>query len=217
MTPQKQTPKECHKIDTRRLIFITHGEVRIDPAVPVPEWGLSEVGVRRHRAFNAAGPVGTIGAIYCSGERKAIDAAAILAEAVGAPPRIVESLHENDRSATGFLPPAEFQATADLFFAHPNDSIRGWERAADAQARIVAAVAAIITQDRSGDDIAVVAHGGVGALLLCHVLGAAISRQYDQPGSGGGNYFMFDARSWALEQGWRDIANSFGTAGEARL
>ncbi len=173
--------------------------------------------MRRHRAFNAGGPVGTIRAIYCSGERKAIDAASILAEAVGAPPRIVQSLHENDRSATGFLPPPEFQATADLFFAHPSESIRRWERAVDAQARIVATVAAIIAQDRSGGDIAVVAHGGVGALLLCHILGAPISRQYDQPGSGGGNYFVFDAETRALEQGWRDIANSFETDGKARL
>ena len=46
---------------------------------------------------------------------------------------------ENDRSATGFLPREEFWATADLFFAHPTESIRGWERAIDAQARIVAA------------------------------------------------------------------------------
>ena len=46
-------------------------------------------------------------------------------------------MHENDRSATGYLTQAEFQATADHFFAEPEVSARRWERAVDAQAGIV--------------------------------------------------------------------------------
>jgi hypothetical protein len=44
---------------------------------------------------------------------------------------------------------------------------------------------------------------GVGALLLCHLKAQPISRQEDQPGAGGGNYFVFEASSNALLQGWR--------------
>ena len=51
-----------------------------------------------------------------------------------------EGRGENDRSATGFLAPPDFEAAADRFFAEPETSFRGWERAIDAQARIVAAV-----------------------------------------------------------------------------
>lgn len=29
-------------------------------------------------------------------------------------------MHENDRSATGFLPPPEFEAVANQFFANPH-------------------------------------------------------------------------------------------------
>ena len=43
------------------------------------------------------------------------------------------SLHENDRSATGYLPPNQFEAMADRFFAEPQASVLGWERAVDAQ------------------------------------------------------------------------------------
>jgi hypothetical protein len=34
-------------------------------------------------------------------------------------------MHENDRSATGFLPPPEFEAVADAFFVRPLESVRG--------------------------------------------------------------------------------------------
>ena len=41
-------------------------------------------------------------------------------------------------------------------------------------------------------EIAVVAHGGVGALLIVRLLGQPISRRFDQPAAGGGNFFAFD-------------------------
>lgn len=194
----------------RRVLFITHAEVVIDPAIPVPDWPLSPTGHARHRAFNRVGPIAGITAIHCSHERKARDAAAILSAATGIPATPAHDLHENDRSATGYLPKAEFEAVADRFFTFPHESVRGWERAIDAQARIVRCVAGLIAGDRSAGDIAILAHGGVGALLLCHLLGAPISRGFDQPGGGGGNWFAFDAHSQAVMHGWRDIGRPDG-------
>jgi len=52
----------------------------------------------------------------------------------------VSPLGENDRSATGYLEPQEFETTANAFFAYPERSIRGWETAQAAQTRIVEAV-----------------------------------------------------------------------------
>jgi broad specificity phosphatase PhoE len=85
---------------------------------------------------------------------------------------------ENDRSATGFLPPSEFEATADRFFAEPDWSVRGWETARAAQARIVAAVRTALL-DISGDAL-FVEHGGVGTLLYCALRRVEIDRRYDQ-------------------------------------
>ena len=98
----------------------------------------------------------------------------------------VEDLGENDRSATGFLPPEEFERVADQFFAHPEQSIHGWERAVDAQSRIVRAV-----ENIKGDSVAIVSHGAVGTLLYCHLAGKPIDRRWDQPPNGGGNYYGF--------------------------
>lgn len=185
----------------RRLLFITHGEVEIDPAVPVPDWGLNAKGRARHEAFSASRFVQGVTNVYSSAEKKARDGAEILCAQVDAPHHVIEALHENDRSATGFLPKEEFERTADAFFANPDQSIRGWERAVDAQSRVMAALHQIADEAPAGD-IAVVAHGGIGALTLCRVMGVPIDRKWDQPGGGGGNVIAISLPDWGLLQGW---------------
>ena len=167
--------------------FITHPNVVVSGEVPVPRWPLSELGRQRMRAALRQPWVKDIKAIYCSTEQKAIDGAQILASHLSLPFHQIEELGENDRSATGFLPPDEFERVADEFFAKPQLSVRGWERAIDAQARIVRAVQQI-SQDRA---VAIMSHGAVGALLYCHLAGEPIARRWDQPPNGGGNYFPF--------------------------
>jgi broad specificity phosphatase PhoE len=149
--------------------------------------------------------VSAISSIYCSNERKAIDAAQLLADHLALPFRQVEALGENDRSSTGFLPPAEFEKVADKFFASPEVSVRGWERAADAQTRIVEAVRQIDRQDVSTGQIALVSHGAVGTLLYCWLSGQPISRRWDQPPNGGGNYYEFNIQPPQVHSHWRAI------------
>ncbi len=187
------------------LYFITHPDVQIDPGIAVTEWTLSARGhARMHRILKQPW-ISSLGAVWCSAERKSRDAARIIADAVGTVPRILSALGENDRSSTGYLPEAEFEATADAFFADPQTSIRGWETAADAQRRIVAAIDTVVRAAPTGRDIAVVSHGGVGALLLCRLKSIPISRAEDQPGSGGGHYYCFDPKTCALPRGWARI------------
>jgi broad specificity phosphatase PhoE len=173
--------------------------------VPVPRWPLSELGKQRMRAGLRQPWVRDIAAIYCSTEQKAIDGAAILAEHLSLPFHEVEALGENDRSATGFLPPDEFERVADQFFGSPDKSIRGWERAVDAQARIVRAVEQIALEDKTGGTIAIVSHGAVGTLLYCHLAGKPLARRWDQPPNGGGNYYGFTVSPRAAHSWWRAI------------
>src|SRR4051794_30421585 len=130
--------------------FVTHPEVAVDPAIPVPRWGLSERGRARMLAFAGDPALAGVRHVWSSAEAKAVEAAGILAGRLGLVARIDEALHENDRSATGFLPPPEFEATADAFFARPQESVRGWERAVDAQARVSAAVNRVLDASREG-------------------------------------------------------------------
>jgi len=190
---------------SRHIYFITHPDVVIDSLIPVPQWSLSEQGKRRIRHLLSRAWITRIEALYCSTEQKALDGAALLAEALGIPLHQVAALGENDRAATGYLPTGEFEATVDAFFAHPHESIRGWERAIDAQARIVEAVAPLASMAPGAGPMAVVSHGGVGTLLLCHLTGVPISRTAEQPGGSGGNYFLFQMPEGILVHGWKPI------------
>ncbi len=180
--------------------YLTHPQVQIDPDVPVPQWGLSPVGRARTEAVAQAGWLAHTTQIISSGERKAIETAEIIARRLGTTIEIREAMHENDRSATGFLKPAEFEDVADQFFAQPHLSIRGWERAADAQARIVREAEAVLACNRPGD-VLFVGHGAVGTLLFCHYAGHAIDRVHDQP-AGGGHVFAFARDGGRVLHGW---------------
>lgn len=191
----------------RQVYFITHPEVMVDANVPVPEWSLSERGLERMHLLLKQPWINDITSIYCSTEKKAIDGAHVLAGHLCLPIQQVTELGENDRSATGFLPPAEFEMIADKFFADPQHSVRGWETAEVEQKRIVKAVGKVCSEDSSQGAIAIVSHGAVGALMLCHLAGYPIARQHDQPGAGGGNYYRFELESMQLAHEWKPIDN----------
>jgi len=187
------------------MYFITHPNVVISRDVPVPQWPLSEVGRARMRHGLHQPWVHDLTAIYCSTEQKAIDGARILAEHRSLSFTPMAELRENDRSATGFLPPHEFERVADAFFANPQVAVRGWERAVDAQARIVQAVEQVVTTDPTAGSVAIVSHGAVGTLLYCALAGHPIDRRWDQPPNGGGNYFHFTLAPRAAHSWWNPI------------
>lgn len=174
---------------TDRVIFLTHADVVVDPAVPVPQWPLSERGRARHAGFCDEARA-EVTSIYCSREVKALQAAEITGAALDLTPHPIAELGENDRSATGYLPKPEFEATADRFFANPDISIDGWERACDAQTRIVGAVQQVVAQAPEGTCL-IIGHGGTAALLRCHLKAISITRAEDQPPAGGGCWYAF--------------------------
>ena len=182
-------------------VFITHPEVVIEPAVSIEQWQLSAVGRARALSLPALFR-GQVDWVISSAERKAIDTAAILAGGLGVPAVIDAALGEMDRSATGYLPPDEFETVVDLFFAEPEESIRGWERAVDAQSRVVDVIRRHASTGHA-DSTAFVSHGGVGGLLLASLTGSPISRALDQPVLG--SYFVFDSLTWTSLSGWNPL------------
>ncbi len=182
-------------------LYITHPQVRIDPDIPMQRWGLSEQGRERAKAAASMPWAAKLGRIVSSAETKAIQTASILAEAGGLSIEIVREAGENDRSSTGFLPPDDFEGAADAFFARPTESFKGWERAADAQSRIVEVATAILDRHDPQTPIAFVGHGAVGTLLKCHFAGRPVSRDEDQP-AGGGNLFSFRLADRAVTCDW---------------
>ena len=89
------------------LRYLSHPQVLVDPNVPVPEWGLSDVGAARVDALSKAVTDGALAgtmSVFTSPERKARDTALPLAAALGCACTTIEDSFENDRSATGYLP-----------------------------------------------------------------------------------------------------------------
>ena len=183
-----------------RVLFITHPGVEVDPAVPVPDWELTARGRDRMRQFAEGPDVRQVSAVWSSRERKATEAAAILAEHLDLRVQTLEPLAENDRSSTGYLPPELFEPALQAFFGEPLRSHRGWETAAAAQDRIADALETVLARSPADGDVAIVSHGGVGTLLLCRLKGAAIHRAEDQPGQG--HWFAFDRDTRELLHGW---------------
>lgn len=190
------------------LRYLTHPEVEIDPAVPVPQWRLSEVGRSRVQTLADTGWLTGTTRLISSEERKAVETAEILAEPLGLPVEKHTEMGENDRSATGYVPPERFRKLADRFFAHPYQQVEGWESAADAQARIVRTFEEVLHIPPEGH-VLIVGHGGVGTLLFCHLAGLPISAAHDQP-EGGGCYFTMALDDRRVLHPWRRIEDPAG-------
>jgi broad specificity phosphatase PhoE len=185
----------------RVLRYVTHPQVCIEPAVPVTRWSLSEHGRARAHSLCEQPWITSVGRIIASDETKAVDTGRILAERLGLSLEIRAGIGENDRSAAGFVPPAAFEILANAFFAEPEQSVRGWERAVDAQRRIAEGLADLLAP--SPRDILVVGHGAVGTLWYCHLNRLAIERRHDQPGQG--HYFTVDLEVGRAIHPWRPI------------
>ncbi len=64
-------------------LYLSHPQVKIDPAVPVPEWGLSELGRERMQTLAQQPWIRPFRRVISSSETKAIETAEILADALG--------------------------------------------------------------------------------------------------------------------------------------
>lgn len=183
-----------------RIVYVSHPQVTIDPETPVHTWSLSDLGRDRVRSMLNHAWLRVIRRVVSSDEVKAIQTAEMVAAELGLDIEVRNGLGEMDRSSTGFLPPTEFERLADAFFARPHESACGWERAVDAQRRVVAGLADLL---RSDLDVAVIGHGGVGTLWYCHLADLQISRRWDQKVQG--NFFTVDAVSGVPLHPWWPI------------
>lgn len=187
---------------TKTVRYLSHPDVVIDPNKSPEKWGLNAKGASRVQNMVAQEWAQNCVAIISSAEQKAIDTAMPFVAALGVGLEIRPLMHENDRSATGYLPREEFEQVADEFFAHPDRSVRGWETAQRAQRRILSELNAALKTAPDGD-LLFVGHGAVGTLLICHLEQIDIDRKHDQPPTNGGNFFAFERESRKLLHPWQ--------------
>ncbi len=115
-----------------------------------------------------------LNAVYCSDLSRAVKSAEIIAEPYGLVPIRMPELRERSFGVWEGMTfteikeqfPGEFEAWADNPLAH---SPVGGESTLDVKERVVKALSEVINR-HAGGNIAVVAHGGVNRVLICHIL-----------------------------------------------
>ena len=183
-----------------RLWYVSHPEVRIDASVPVPRWGLTDHGRARAEAMCAQPWMAQVERLISSDETKALELAAVVAAHRHLPIEVRPHTAETDRSATGFLPQADYDPVSHAWFASPEASPHGWESAAAVQRRIETALEDVLAGDRN---VMVAGHGGTGTLLWCRLAGQPIAAAHDQPGVG--HYLTIDLATRRPLHHWRPI------------
>jgi broad specificity phosphatase PhoE len=184
--------------------YLTHPQVDIDPNKDVATWSLNGLGRQRIATLVDCNALAGTQRIISSAETKAVETATPLANSLACELEVRPLMGENDRQATGFLPPAEFETVADQFFANPDQSVRGWETASAAQSRILSEVQHCLNS-HTGGDVLFVGHGAVGTLLYCALAGLPISRDYDQGPGGGGCFFEFTNEARTPLSRWQPL------------
>jgi len=123
---------------------------------------------------NASKPSGLRG-IYCSGLARAVQTAEIIAGQFGLVPIQVTELKERSFGIWEGMTfseireqyPKEFSSWAENPLAY---SPVGGETTLEVRDRVIKVISEIV-EHHSGEEIAVIAHGGVNRIILCHILG----------------------------------------------
>lgn len=183
----------------KEIYFLSHPNVCIDPKISITKWKLSELGKEKIIKIFDNDWILNIQDIYSSNETKAQETAKIISHKLGLKYTSLDDLGEIDRSSTGYLKLKDFMKAVNEFFTYPERSYRGWEKAIEAQKRIRNVVYNNIIKNSKANNILIVSHGGVGALLLADLLGTNISNKYDQKSQG--SYFIF-TENHKLIQNW---------------
>ena len=188
------------------VYYFTHTQIRVDPAIPVRDWHLSDEGRARVLRVVHAPWLSLVTRVVASTEYRVIETAHIFAGRRDLSVEIHSEIDDGRRPSSEFLSMVDLDETIDAFFARPQESPRpGWESAADAQRRAVAGLDALLTDSADGSDLLIIGHGRIGTLLLCHLAGLPIARDYSQP-TPGGNLFAFDHSSRKVLFRWRIVA-----------
>ncbi|MBM4146652.1 MAG: alpha-ribazole phosphatase [Nitrospira sp.] len=159
------------------LYLIRHGETegaekrRYKGSIDVP---LSENGIRQMELLSAYIP-NPLKAVYCSDLQRAIKSAELIAKPHSLNPIIVPSLRERNFGIWEGMSFDEIQLKyPDEFKAWAGNPLQfspmGGESTFAMSERVLNSLEEII-RNHEGEHVAIVAHGGVNRIIICHLLG----------------------------------------------
>jgi broad specificity phosphatase PhoE len=151
------------------LFLVRHAPVALDLAVPAEHWTLSDEGRELAQRLAALPILAELQTVWSSPEPKAQATAQPLVDLHGTTFLIHPDLVELQRGPSNLPDHGAYTAAVCQAFANPETSSNGWERACDAQRRIVTTIREIVVQ--ASGPAAIVSHGLILSLLVAYLRG----------------------------------------------
>ena len=152
-----------------KIYLITHPDTVIDSQRPINRWKISKDGWKQVKNLGKKRFWNNVEFIYASTEPKANLSARYWSKNHNIRMKIVAGIDEvNDRK---FLPKKKLWENADLFYAAPRKSAGGWETAENCLKRMVKSINRIKNESKRKkyQSIAIVSHGAVANIYVCHL------------------------------------------------
>ena len=166
-----------------RIHLIRHGEVeRSQFYNGQSDVALTPRGVEQYHGLKPRLSPGSIGACYTSDLSRTVQGGEILGAHLGIVPVALRQLRELDCGAWEGLTMAQVQATRpEEWAARLADLVNfravGGESLRDLAARVLPALAEIVAR-HPGEEVLVVAHGGVNRVILLDAIGAPLASMF---------------------------------------
>jgi broad specificity phosphatase PhoE len=154
----------------RQIILVKHSLPEIKKDLPAREWSLSEQGKARAERLADILKLHPLDFLAASKEPKAVETARIIAARCGVDLRMLEGLHEHERSSVPHLSKLEFETAVRKFFERPDTLVFGDETANQAHERFSDAMYSILSEN-TNRKIAIVTHGTVISLYVSRLTG----------------------------------------------
>ena len=160
------------------MYFITHPEIIPDPSLPLSLWDYSDSGAERWEKILKKLWIKNIEKIYSSPQQRARKAAQQMADELHYELHVRDDLDAVGGSNPEKLSPEARAAGMQLFYKFPQQNMNGWEKATDAQKRIIHAIEEILKESPGLEHVAVVCHEDLGNLLICDFKQIPIQKLY---------------------------------------
>ncbi len=183
-----------------KLIYITHPEVIINPAIAIDEWVLSPLGWDRVEKLLALKFWQEVEKVYTSSEPKAYMIGEKVSKKYGIELEKISDLREIDRSATGIISPlSDYMQVVQLSYENIKEMAKGWESISNVMLRNSNAVEMLKTK-YNGKTFVIIGHGCAGTTIKCHI--KKVNPTFQEDPQKTGCYFIANLDTNEIIQDW---------------
>jgi len=148
------------------ILFVRHSKTKVNPQIPIPQWGLSAEGIQLAQKLSAHNVIKALDVIYTSLQTKALETALVLAK----PNAISIKTHDGLTEVTSFTQSYEedvgkYKKNVKEYYGGTLDRINSGETKQEALDRFTRTLQTIVATERDKNSIGIVSHGNILTLF----------------------------------------------------